>query len=44
MQSFADMLNGCGDGLAADLRDGWRAQQVVDNALAAARGGVAKAI
>ncbi len=29
MQSFFDILNGCGDGLAADLADGFRAQQLI---------------
>jgi predicted dehydrogenase len=36
MQSFADILNGCGDGLAADIKDGWQTQKVIDAALAAA--------
>jgi len=35
-QSFADILNGCGDGLAADVKDGWQTQKVIDAALAAA--------
>ena len=35
-QSFADILNGCGDGLAADIKDGWQTQKVIDAALAAA--------
>lgn len=29
MQSFFDILNGCGDGLAANLEDGLRAQQLI---------------
>jgi len=40
MQSFADILNGSGDGLAADIRDGLRAQQVVDSALESAAKGI----
>ena len=32
MQSFADIVNGRGDGLAATIRDGWKSQQIVDNA------------
>lgn len=36
MQSFADILNGCGDGLAADMNDGWKTQKVIDAAVAAA--------
>ena len=40
MQSFADIVNGCGDGLAAGIRDGWKTQQVIDRALAAAESGV----
>jgi predicted dehydrogenase len=39
-QSFADILNGCGDGLAADAKDGFKTQQVVDAALAAAKNAV----
>ena len=35
MQSFADILNGCGDGLAADMHDGWQTQRVLDAAAAA---------
>ena len=35
-QSFADILNGCGDGLAATVEDGWKVQKVVDAALVAA--------
>lgn len=30
MQSFADILNGCGDGLAANINDGWQTQKVLD--------------
>ena len=40
MQSFANILNGCGDGLAATLRDGWQIQKVLDGALEAAEKGV----
>ena len=40
MQSFADIVNGRGDGLAADIRDGWKSQQVIDKALAAAQSGI----
>ena len=29
MQSFFDIYNGCGDGLAANLADGFRAQQLI---------------
>ena len=36
MQSFADILNGCGDGLAATLEDGQLNQHVVDAVLASA--------
>ena len=36
MQSFANILNNCGDGLAADIRDGYYCQQVVDRALVSA--------
>ena len=36
MQSFADILNGCGDGLAADMNDGWQTQRVIDAAVTAA--------
>jgi len=36
MQSFADILNGCGDGLAATAADGWQTQKVLDAAVAAA--------
>ena len=39
MQSFADILNNCGDGLAADIYDGLRVQQVLDVALASANEG-----
>lgn len=42
MQSFADIVNGRGDGLAAGIRDGWKVQQVIDNAIAAAESGVCK--
>lgn len=37
MQSFADILNGCGDGLAADMKDGWQTQKVIDGAVAASK-------
>ena len=40
MQSFADIVNGRGDGLAASVHDGWKCQQVIDKALAAAESGV----
>jgi len=40
MQSFADILNGSGDGLAADIRDALKVQQVVDSALESAAKGV----
>jgi len=36
MQSYADILNNCGDGLAADIRDGHYCQKVVDSALESA--------
>ena len=36
MQSFADILNGCPDGLAADITDGWQTQKVIDAAVIAA--------
>ena len=36
MQSFANILNGCGDGLAATIEDGWQVQKVLDAALIAA--------
>ncbi|MCL2158117.1 MAG: Gfo/Idh/MocA family oxidoreductase [Oscillospiraceae bacterium] len=36
MQSFADILNDCGDGLAATIEDGWQTQRVLDAALASA--------
>ena len=29
MQSFFNIVNGCGDGLAANLADGYRAQQII---------------
>jgi predicted dehydrogenase len=37
MQSFADILNGCGDGLAATVDDGWKTQKVLDAAVVAAK-------
>jgi len=37
MQSFADILNGCGDGLAATVEDGWKTQKVLDAAVIAAQ-------
>ena len=40
MQSFADILNGCGDGLAATMVDGWKTQQVIDAAVIAANNAV----
>ena len=40
MQSFADILNGCGDGLAADMNDGWQTQKVIDAAVAASKNSV----
>jgi predicted dehydrogenase len=40
MQCFADILNGCGDGLAASVRDGWEVQRVLDNALISAEKGI----
>lgn len=39
MQSFADILNGCGDGLAANLEDGRVNQHAVDAVLASAENG-----
>ena len=36
MQSFADILKGCGDGLAATIDDGWKVQKVLDAAVIAA--------
>ena len=30
MQSFADILNGCGDGMAATIQDGCRIQHALD--------------
>ena len=44
MQSFADIVNGCGDGLAAGIRDGWKAQLIVDSALASSESGMRKNI
>jgi hypothetical protein len=44
MQSFADIVNGCGDGLAANIHDGWRTQQVLDKTLTAAESGVRQEI
>ena len=40
MQSFANILNGKGDGLAATLRDGFAVQKILDGALYAAENGV----
>ncbi|MCL2813626.1 MAG: Gfo/Idh/MocA family oxidoreductase, partial [Oscillospiraceae bacterium] len=40
MQSFADVLNGCGDGLAATIEDGWKVQKVLDAAFLAAANAV----
>ena len=37
MQSFADILNGCGDGFAANMTDGWKTQRVIDAAVAAGK-------
>jgi predicted dehydrogenase len=39
MQCFADILNGCGDGLAACARDGLAVQRVIDGALVSAEKG-----
>jgi predicted dehydrogenase len=36
-QSFADILNNCGDGLSATMEDGWRTQKVIDAAVTAAK-------
>jgi len=36
-QSFADILNSCGDGLAATMYDGWQTQKVMDAAVMAAK-------
>jgi len=44
MQSFADIVNGCQDGLAAGIRDGWKTQQVIDKAAIAAESGVRQII
>ena len=40
MQSFADILNGSGDGLAANLRDGLAVQHILDNSLLSAEKGL----
>ena len=40
MQSFADILNNCGDGLTADIYDGYKCQQVVDSVVASSEKGV----
>ena len=40
MQSFADLLKGCGDGLSATVEDGRSNMHVVDAVLASARDGV----
>ena len=37
MQSFADILNGRSDGLAATVEDGWKTQKVIDAAVIAAK-------
>jgi len=37
MQSFADILNDCGDGLAATMDDGWKTQKVIDAAVTASK-------
>ncbi|MCL2060858.1 MAG: Gfo/Idh/MocA family oxidoreductase [Oscillospiraceae bacterium] len=39
MQSFADILGKCGDGLAADIHDGLISQRVVDKSFIAAESG-----
>jgi predicted dehydrogenase len=39
MQSFADVVNGCGDGLTATIRDGWVNQHIIDNLLVSAETG-----
>ena len=44
MQSFADVVNGCGDGLAASIYDGWKSQQIIDGAFAASESGVRRNI
>ena len=33
MQSFADIINGCGDGLAATIEDGYVTQEIIKNVL-----------
>ena len=40
MQSFADILNGRGDGLAANLRDGLNVQRLLDRSVVSAEKGV----
>ena len=40
MQCFADILNGRGDGLAANLHDGLAVQKILDNALVSAEKGI----
>ena len=40
MQCFADILNGRGDGLAANLRDGLAVQRILDNSLLSAEKGI----
>ena len=30
MQAFIDVINGCGDGLTADMEDGLRAQELIE--------------
>ena len=37
MQSFADIINGRGDGLAATIEDGWESQKIIDRAIRAAQ-------
>ena len=39
-QSFADILNGCGDGLAATIEDGWKSHIVMDAALLSAKNAI----
>ena len=40
MQSFANILNGYGDGLAASMKDGLAVQRVLDGSLSAAEKGI----
>ena len=44
MQSFADIVNGCGDGLAANIHDGWKCQQMLDSAFIASESGIRRNI